>query len=437
MDKKLESRLSQLLDQSVTSPRKSPRLEQKKIEKAIEKCARKLQTSEDFHELERTLENGIQKLNGENGDLKKLLEDQLRKIEGIEIDRFGTAFSPPPAEIPMEQAERIDIYLKRHPELFHQPYKRVRPAESGLSFPIEVLANRQILVHPKLVDEFGRGEFKKVTKSRVWMTWQQVATAKPWPVKPKNWSRSVEFMRKERDLLLKLQGRGIVPLLGHSVYPFKVRGVKPADKPEWKVTMNMAAAQSSLLDVLEAPADQKQTSRWMHDLLIGLERTHANGITHNDIKPQNILIINGEATLADFGLAEKGEKKVKGTPSYFAPELLLASFYNAQGDAINYENSVNALTEKVDVYSLGVVLYLVKHRIVPPFFGHELDFTNPGNIHTFTMLIYEWHKAYETYGTRVPLDQEDDIILAMTMPDPNDRISAHEALRRFNEIVRF
>uniref|UniRef100_A0A0E0DC72 Receptor-like serine/threonine-protein kinase n=1 Tax=Oryza meridionalis TaxID=40149 RepID=A0A0E0DC72_9ORYZ len=70
-------------------------------------------------------------------------------------------------------------------------------------------------------------------------------------------------------------------------------------------------------------------------------------IAHLDIKPQNILLDeNFNAKLADFGLSkliDRDQSKVvtvmRGTPGYLAPEWLTSQ-----------------ITEKVDIYSFGVVL---------------------------------------------------------------------------------
>src|SRR3954454_18707762 len=76
---------------------------------------------------------------------------------------------------------------------------------------------------------------------------------------------------------------------------------------------------------------------------------HANGFVHRDVKPQNVLL-NGDSTakVTDFGIARsldvgKGVTQtgtVLGTSDYIAPE-------QAQGQAVG---------ERTDVYSLGVVL---------------------------------------------------------------------------------
>src|SRR5262249_24055935 len=58
-----------------------------------------------------------------------------------------------------------------------------------------------------------------------------------------------------------------------------------------------------------------------------LDYMHAQNLFHRDIKPQNILLLNGHAKVADFGLATllQSQKMLmtatgSGTPAYMAPE---------------------------------------------------------------------------------------------------------------------
>lgn len=96
------------------------------------------------------------------------------------------------------------------------------------------------------------------------------------------------------------------------------------------------------------------------EIASALEAAHANGIVHCDIKPHNILLTEtGKVKVTDFGIARAinsatviDKRAVLGSVHYLSPE-------QAAGDKI---------TEKADIYSLGVVLYeMLTHHL--PFEG--------------------------------------------------------------------
>jgi serine/threonine-protein kinase len=98
-----------------------------------------------------------------------------------------------------------------------------------------------------------------------------------------------------------------------------------------------------------------------------LDYAHRQGVVHRDVKPENILLAEGQALLADFGIAratvgaEAGHTRtaagfILGTPAYMSPEQV-------GGEA--------EVDSRSDVYSLGCVLYEMLAGS-PPFAGRSL-----------------------------------------------------------------
>lgn len=94
-----------------------------------------------------------------------------------------------------------------------------------------------------------------------------------------------------------------------------------------------------------------------NQILVGLKFMHSHNICHRDIKAENIFLLkegeNLTAKISDFGFsAPMGSilKSAVGTLIYVAPEILLGAVYDG---------------EKIDSYSLGVVLYTMVHGMFP------------------------------------------------------------------------
>lgn len=95
-----------------------------------------------------------------------------------------------------------------------------------------------------------------------------------------------------------------------------------------------------------------------HQLATALYYLHQFGVAHRDLKPENILMWdNGDTAcckIVDFGLSKIiGPNQTSldpfGTLSYVAPEVLLQKPYG----------------KEVDVWSLGVITYLLIARVLP------------------------------------------------------------------------
>ncbi len=102
-----------------------------------------------------------------------------------------------------------------------------------------------------------------------------------------------------------------------------------------------------------------EASRFLDQVSSALAAAHRNGIVHQDLKPANILLDEDDNSfLADFGIAknifdfkrEQDENRQLGTPLFMAPEQFTRE---------------EPITPQTDIYSLGILLYIVLTGRVP------------------------------------------------------------------------
>lgn len=92
---------------------------------------------------------------------------------------------------------------------------------------------------------------------------------------------------------------------------------------------------------------------YFHMLVDAIEHMHSMGVYHLDIKPQNILLDRSfQIKLTDFGFSslDRVSSVSLGTDGYAAPEIL---------------TQINYSTELADVFSCGVVLFILVFKQMP------------------------------------------------------------------------
>ncbi|WOL08905.1 CBL-interacting protein kinase 7-like [Canna indica] len=98
--------------------------------------------------------------------------------------------------------------------------------------------------------------------------------------------------------------------------------------------------------------------RYFQQLVSALHYSHARGVAHRDVKPQNLLLDrDGNLKVSDFGLAALPEQlrdgrlhTACGTPAYTAPEVVRRKGYDGA---------------KADAWSCGVILFVLLAGALP------------------------------------------------------------------------
>ncbi|XP_020296847.1 ovarian-specific serine/threonine-protein kinase Lok-like [Pseudomyrmex gracilis] len=153
-----------------------------------------------------------------------------------------------------------------------------------------------------------------------------------------------------------------------------------------------------------------------YQVVLAVYYLHKNGITHRDLKPENILLkSNSDKTLvkvSDFGMsklvsAQSAMKTFCGTLMYVAPEILKTF-------------GRETYTNQVDVWSLGVILYICLSGICP-FNPNREDVTLEVQIMQGLYKLPDSHFGNITSTAK-------ELIKRMLTVDPKKRITVKQIL---------
>ena len=159
-----------------------------------------------------------------------------------------------------------------------------------------------------------------------------------------------QMLRKELEVLMRLQHPGLMMAVGMEKVVLPGRGATMCMVAEW-------IDGTTLADYLETRPDKGQLRRIVMELAETVAYVHQQQVVHRDLKPSNVMITNngGYVKLIDFGLADTDShtilKQPAGTLRYMAPE----------------QQRMAAADVRNDVYSLGIILQEMNRigRVVP------------------------------------------------------------------------
>ena len=164
----------------------------------------------------------------------------------------------------------------------------------------------------------------------------------------------------------------------------------------------------------------KEAVHFMGQILAALQHAHDKGIVHQDIKPQNILLLkDGTIKVTDFGIArfsradaDTTSDKAIGSVHYISPE-------QARGEVTD---------EKADIYSVGVVMYEM--------LTGQLPFQSESAVSVAIMQLQNEAKRPREIVPSIPMGLEQITMRAM-QKNPNSRYrSSAEMLMDINDFKR-
>lgn len=277
----------------------------------------------------------------------------------------------------------------------------------------------------KLISKIGEGTFSEVIKA------QNIKTGKLVAIKCMKEKISIDKVKKLREIqaLKRLQGHANIVTLYEVLY----------DEPKQRLALVFELMERNMYEHIKErkqPLEEKRVKKYLYQLIKGLEFIHRQGIFHRDIKPENILLKDEKIKLIDFGSCKgmkgQGHTEYVSTRWYRSPECLLTKGY--------YDY-------KMDVWGVGCVFFEIL-SLFPLFPGkNELDQIHKihdvlGTPHKH--VLQRFKKNQNTHikfnfpmkrgaGIRhlIPHVSSEcaDLIMKMLIYDPQERITAGEALR--------
>jgi len=223
--------------------------------------------------------------------------------------------------------------------------------------------------------KIGEGSFAIVRLGTSYKTKKKVAIKEVYT--PDLLSEQLDDLNKEMNILSQLRHNNIVQL--YEVY-----------REDNRVYMILEFLSGG--ELFDAICEQEyykegDARRIMKSITYAILYMHRHGVMHRDLKPENLVLVSNrtdtDVKLIDFGFVTRfgpdveKETRLCGTPGYIAPEMLNETPYGGE----------------VDVWSLGVILYVLLAGI-PPFPTENSEElvesirVMPCSVHMYTLFMF-------------------------------------------------
>lgn len=284
------------------------------------------------------------KRNGQAGPLREVtlpphskVSDLLEKSgKVLDLDGPERAFFSNGVEITdaenIDDAEVVSISCG-------EPFRNADGSSSG--------AGGRVIGNYILAEKVGQGGFGAVMKGVHSETGEQAA---------------IKFVAKDTFKSLSDLQRVFqeIQALRNLRHPNIVRILDVAEHPDNVCFIMEFAAGGELRDYVEKrkALSEEESRTFFRQIVQAVHYVHSKKIIHRDLKLENILLdANNRCKIVDFGLSYYVSSKERtvtdaGTEAYLAPEV----FSGSSGQADPF---------KLDVWSLGVILYALVHGKLP------------------------------------------------------------------------
>ncbi|MBZ4421104.1 AAA family ATPase [Myxococcus sp. RHSTA-1-4] len=195
--------------------------------------------------------------------------------------------------------------------------------------------------------QLGQGGMGKVFRAWDSVLQRHVALKFMQPLEKLSGPTLTSLLKEEARAIARLDHDNIIRIFDVSEWRASPSAVVPF------LVMELLKGQSLSARLRKGALDWDEAVAVFRDVLAGLAHAHAHGVIHRDLKPGNVLLLEGgRAKLLDFGLARlaasPGDASTRGlgpegSPPYMAPEQWLEAPHDV----------------RTDLWAAGLMLYLL------------------------------------------------------------------------------